>query len=302
MAPYCKATELHYVSSPATNIKIYQGAADPFWAQGTLPNGGYVAGIMVTAGMKNQELDEHKDPIHATVHYLSGTLLEPFEVHVRHIRKGKSFSNLSAKLIQRGTVRVRAQFIFGVTDPGDRPPLEPAHTPLYPPEPHARVTPLSIPPSGSTVVELPKELTFSPYILWSLDPSVPARHDRRTAAGDGDGGAEGGRYFMLRDPADKLTPNVLPFFADVCSGLLHFKRGRPSRRRDAHNGVYGTSRFVDYPQGRHNSNIELWTTPDDTTSEPGELGNWKPRQRCLLVASQVMLAVPVKGKKERRAS
>ncbi|KAI0263996.1 thioesterase-like superfamily-domain-containing protein [Gloeopeniophorella convolvens] len=312
MAPYSKASEVQQVSTSDGGVRVYRGRADPYWAHALL-SGGYLVGIIIRACADYQSSAVHKDPIHISAHFFSAATSNPpdLEVHVKLIRAGKGFSNLSAELIQQGTLRVTAHLVFGVLDPGPNPPADPAYAPLYPPEPQARTTPFRQPPSRCTAIPLPSLLKFGPYVLWAKDPTVEARHARLNAAGDGDGGFEDGRWFTLRDADDVVTTALLPFLADLHPGLLHDARGfapgvfptvamtvefkAPIPRGEAKTiGAYGSSRFVNHPQGRHGLDIEVWTAPDDIGGTPTRDENWREKQRCLLVAHHMTLAVPLK--------
>lgn len=43
---------------------------------------------------------EHLDPLHITAHYLYRNLTGPFEVHVKPVKHGRTFTNLTADFVQ----------------------------------------------------------------------------------------------------------------------------------------------------------------------------------------------------------
>jgi hypothetical protein len=57
--------------------------------------------MIVEACIQCQSSTAHRDPIHVTAHYLKAVSNAPFDVHVRTVKKGRRFSNVSANLIQK---------------------------------------------------------------------------------------------------------------------------------------------------------------------------------------------------------
>ena len=62
--------------------------------------------------------------------------------------------------------------------------------------------------------------------------------------------------------------------------------------------VYSRGKFVNDPSGRHDSYAEVWTAPTNI-GEGVEAGDWKDKQRCLAVATQMALVVPVEVNSRR---
>ena len=58
-------------------------------------------GLILEAVTKNQCGSPHPDPIHLTAHFIRPTSVGEFEVHIRVVKKGKGFVNLTANLVQR---------------------------------------------------------------------------------------------------------------------------------------------------------------------------------------------------------
>ena len=61
---------------------------------------GYVLGLVIEATIQHQTPSNHPDPIHVTGHFLKSTVVGPFEVHIRILKTGRSFTNVSAQLVQ----------------------------------------------------------------------------------------------------------------------------------------------------------------------------------------------------------
>lgn len=66
---------------------------------------GYALGLVVSACVSSQAQKTHTEIVHVTGHFLRTTSLGSYEIHVRTIRKGGSFTNLSAELIQKVQIR-----------------------------------------------------------------------------------------------------------------------------------------------------------------------------------------------------
>ena len=66
----------------------------------SLDTAGYVLGLILEAIIKNQAGSSHPHPIHLTAHFIKSTSIGPFEVHIRIVKRGKGFMNLTANLVQ----------------------------------------------------------------------------------------------------------------------------------------------------------------------------------------------------------
>lgn len=62
-------------------------------------------------------------------------------------------------------------------------------------------------------------------------------------------------------------------------------------------GIYSSARFM--TDGRHDEYVELWTAPTDVGSGAREDPNWREKQVCLAVSTQMALSIP--ESKSRRA-
>ena len=59
-------------------------------------------------------------------------------------------------------------------------------------------------------------------------------------------------------------------------------------------GLYATSRFL--IDGRHDEFVEVWTAPSSIGTSMGQAidPNWKEKQVCLAVSTQMALTIPIK--------
>ncbi|KAI0043954.1 hypothetical protein FA95DRAFT_1497832 [Auriscalpium vulgare] len=287
---------------------------------------GYILACLVQACVTRQADSSHPDPIHVTNYFLRGASIGPYEVHMRTVRAGKSFTNMTAELIQEGSVKLSAHLMFGVLDPALSPPSKQPFE-LLPPDAHARPTPFHTHPSLQSPVEFRPlfPLNFRPYLMRFEDPSIVQHHERLQLTGTGPGGRERGSWYRLPHAADTLTPGVLAFFADVFEDTLpplpsgplplarfptllmsvEFKAPIP-RAGGKHCtrtvGSYTACRFVNEPLGRHNIYLELWTAPAEVEAGRPLPDGWRDEQRCLLIANHMSLVGPVEVGGHRNAS
>ncbi|KAH6902923.1 hypothetical protein BKA70DRAFT_1111325, partial [Coprinopsis sp. MPI-PUGE-AT-0042] len=67
-------------------------------------------------------------------------------------------------------------------------------------------------------------------------------------------------------------------------GLEHSKRAV---------GLYSAGRFINHLQSRHEVYVEVWTAPSEIGKGRVEEG-WRDQQRCLAIATQMAISVPMK--------
>ncbi|KAI0263995.1 thioesterase-like superfamily-domain-containing protein [Gloeopeniophorella convolvens] len=307
MAPFNQASGAKYLSTSDDGTKIFGATADPVWTVGKVPHGGYILGIMIEAAAQYQAKSAHKDPLHATVHYLRAiSTTAPFEVSVKTIRRGQGFTNLTAEAFQKGVLKITSHLVFGVLEGGAAPGATPLV--LRRPDPRARQTPFQTPPSQTEPLKFQDIASFSNEIIWSRDNTIQGHHEELVRADEGPGGAEDGRYYELY-PGQAVTPAFLSFVCDSFPGLLPYPAGlkkvswfptvsmslefkTPIPRGTRTVGVFGASRFIEEPLGRHDFYAEVWTVPDNITDKGSKLPeNWRDEQRCLLVATQFAMVM-----------
>lgn len=57
-------------------------------------------GLIIEAALQRQLATTHPDLIHVTAHFIKSASVAPFEVHIRILKSGRAFSNLTADFIQ----------------------------------------------------------------------------------------------------------------------------------------------------------------------------------------------------------
>ena len=61
---------------------------------------GYVLALILEACLQYQSSRVHVDPLHVTAHFLRTTSVGSFKIHVRTLKIGNGFTNLTAELVQ----------------------------------------------------------------------------------------------------------------------------------------------------------------------------------------------------------
>ncbi|KAF8895618.1 thioesterase-like superfamily-domain-containing protein [Infundibulicybe gibba] len=277
---------------------VYQGSIDPQWSVGAYVVC-YVLALIVDACVHHQQSTTHPDPIHVTAHYLRTSSISPFEIHIRVIKHGKGFTNLSAELQQKGVTNIMTHLIFGVNAPS---PMDKVRLSIDPPSRYARRHPLKTHPAKSVATSLRHTWVFHPHVKWAEEAEVldrnkvdsPNRTDGSTVGG---GGLDWGAWFRFSDKEDKITNASLAFLVDIFQNLPTLlpkseRIGLTTRPFEHTVGLYSTGRFLTEPQGRHDAYVEVWTAP--TNIGEGEVDpNWRDKQVCLAVATQMALTIPI---------
>ncbi|KAH7106612.1 thioesterase-like superfamily-domain-containing protein [Auriculariales sp. MPI-PUGE-AT-0066] len=306
---------------------VFEGALHPEICVGSLPFGGHILAVVISAVQETIKDTPLPDVIHLAAYFLKAGEVGPCEVRVRYIRHGKTFNNLEVQLIQKGATRLTAQFIVGILiepqlDPISAPPLT-----LTPASPLYRRTPVGLHPSQAEAIQLPKFLRFRGGLRCAVDKLYDERN-RQKAGGANDssdinknGVLEYGALLELTHPEDEVTAVTMPIFADMFRSTpvlltaaegrtsitegagfnwfptmvlsIEFKHRLPRGPSVARNrvAIYSESRFL--TAGRHEVMIEVWTTP------PGVLGDarpplesdWREKMVCLAVSTQMALTM-----------
>ncbi|TDL23165.1 hypothetical protein BD410DRAFT_721555, partial [Rickenella mellea] len=264
----------------------------------------------------------HPDPIHVSAHFLRTTAANAkFEVRVQTIKVGRGFTNVVGELMQKGLNTITAHIIFGVLSNTAEPGV-PALT-LAPPSPYARRIPLNVHPSRATPTVMTRPWNFKHHVGMAEDASIAARNTRTGDESDKEdertSGMEWGAWFELTGKGERITPASLAFFGDIFKSLpelipkeerkglgiswfptmtmaIEFKAPIPTASSGKYSsrtvGLYHNGKFLHDPQGRHDAYVEVWTAPSEIGCG-GEEEGWKGEQRCLAVATQMGLTVPV---------
>ncbi|KAL5536530.1 hypothetical protein ACEPAF_352 [Sanghuangporus sanghuang] len=251
----------------------------------------------------------------------------PFEVHVKSIKGGSSMNNLQADLIQNEQIMVTTHLIFGVSALlNTESPQKTQMKTLVPPSPFARRIPLRTHPSCCPDIALHPSWNFKKHISGKEDPVFKRLNGAETrpslAAPDSNEreppGLEFGSWLTLEDEVDPLRSSMLPFCADIIKPLpellppevnpfvgktwyptltmtIEFKAPITlESHAEKTFGLYAVGRFFQEPLGRHETIIEVWTSPKHEAGKGSDFGNkaWRENQRCLVIATQTALCIP----------
>lgn len=320
MAPLTKAIHVQF-KEIRSDISVYHGTVDSDWTVFKVPNGGYILGLILESAIQRQSSSYHPDPIHVTAHFLRSAAIAAFEVHVRIIKAGKGFTNISADFVQEGTLRITTHIVFGVLASVSDPSLT-----IEPPSPWAKRTPLFTHPSMCPETPPRGWWNYKTHLKLADDPEY-----RKKYLGIPQGGMEWGTYLTLREPEEVITTPTLALMADTFRAVdqvrtegelrdirksswaptmvmtLEFKFPipKPSEHHASRTvAVYSAGKFMNDPFARHDTYIEIWTAPDNI-EEGIERKDWREHQRCLAVSTQMAILVPGevnarKGQKEAK--
>jgi len=330
MAPFHRALDLTLASSNGDR-KVYTGAVDDEWVIGAVPHGGYLLALLIEACIQSQADTNQRDPIHVSAHFLKTTFIAPYEIHVHTLKRGRGFTNISAELVQRESTNITAHFIFGTNV--DTSSVSP-HLNLLPPSPYARRIPLYTHPSKAVAAVQDRDVyrNFRRRIIMStehdtLAKNLPESPNRTNASTVGGGGLEWASWLEFVDKDDLITSPSLGFLADMFSNLptlvppserkglgiswfptmflaIDFKSPipRPSEHHANRTvGLYTNNQF--YNDGRHDARVEIWTAPSNF-GEGEDSGDWRDKQVCLAVATQMAYTLPMEvnlAKKDKMA-
>ena len=113
-----------------TDDRTWSAEVSPRWNIGNNPNGGYLLALAVRA---MQEASGRPDPLSTTAHYLSPPLAGPVTIEVDMVKPGRSYVNVTARVVQEGRERVRLLGVLGDLDAQQGPTRVAARPPALPP-------------------------------------------------------------------------------------------------------------------------------------------------------------------------
>ncbi|EPQ54419.1 hypothetical protein GLOTRDRAFT_139013 [Gloeophyllum trabeum ATCC 11539] len=321
MAPLSKAITIESSSFSGDDTSSHTGRIDPEWNVASIPNGGYVLALVVEACIKHQARTPLRDPIHVTAHFLRTTAVSVFEIHVHTLRTGKNFTNVAADFKQQNETKLTVHVIFGVLSSMDS-ASDPRPT-LAPPSPYARRIPLLTHPSELKATHWTRRpLGYASRIGVAEDPAIRQRNKEPTSCNYDAKELEWGAWFELAGAEEKITTPSIAFLADTFTSLpvllaqqeptgpyrtgnewfptltlsIEFKFPIPTSQEYARRtvGVHARGRYINNPQGRHETVVEVWSAPTNIGEDYGQIPqDWREKQRCLAVSSQMALIVPM---------
>ncbi|KAJ6630387.1 thioesterase-like superfamily-domain-containing protein [Mycena sp. CBHHK59/15] len=307
MAPFKTALVVRLANSESSigsASHCYSGDVDADWTVLHVPNGGYMLGFIVQSCLQSQASSEHPDPLHVSAHFLQAASISTFDIKLRILKQGRSFTNIIADLVQANHTCITAHFIFGKIPPS-RPIIALSSG-------YTRRHPLALHPSKGVVSDMPKAYTFSKHVRWAEDLSLLQQDTAR----NGGGVSLWGAWVELADSEERITPASLAFLTDCFKSMpvlfptsvtgvpesfwlptltlsVEFKAPipPPSAVHSARTvGVYVISGYSSDPQHRHDTFVEIWTAPSDI-GEGAEVESWRDAQVCLALGTQMQLVV-----------
>ncbi|KAK9899545.1 hypothetical protein P389DRAFT_1031 [Cystobasidium minutum MCA 4210] len=327
MAPLLQALQTRFTRKDK-DTTVYSGNVDPDWTIQAIPHGGYALGLVLDAAIKNQSSTNHKDICHCTAHFVRSALPKPFEVHIRNLKIGRGFSNITANLMQDGEIRIMTHLIFTTlpetpAEPSQRKLPTPENLTIVHPSPFARLMPIEKHPSKCKDSPIYHKFTFKKRMRWSEQWDQVARAVKRRQK-DGRGGAEWSGWVALVDESDEVTPSSLAFFADMFRNLpemlpkgqkpgvswfptmvmaIDFKFKIPRADGRFAKRTVGLHAYGNFMQdGRHDNSVEVWTAPCELGESGAKLDtDWRKDQFCLAVSTQMALTLPISVNEKRRS-
>lgn len=188
--------------------------------------------IIVSSVNSLQKATPHPDPTLLTAQFLrspnpnSGV---PIEVHVRTVKTGRGFKNLTADLYQSNILQVSAQLIYSRLPrlPNVHDPPSSSNMTLLPltPSRYATISPLLTHPSLLPLHPIPAsaeggrrwssnsifDFQRTNRYKWCEDPAIKIRREGRGENGENESGVklEWGAWFELNDEGEDLTSESL---------------------------------------------------------------------------------------------
>jgi len=86
---------------------------DPLWTVGDNPHGGYLLAMLARAAQADDPDGAHPHPLSASALYLAAPRVGPATITVEVLRRGRSASQVRARLLQQDRPHVEALFTFG---------------------------------------------------------------------------------------------------------------------------------------------------------------------------------------------
>jgi hypothetical protein len=129
----------------------YKVTLDPQWTVSGKPNGGYLLAVLARAAIADDPDGTHPHPLSASAVYLKPPDTGPAVVLVDVLRRGRTASQLRARLVQDDVPRMEALFTLGLLSDGARPAWVDAAPPELTPRDECPVSPVEPPGAGVRV-------------------------------------------------------------------------------------------------------------------------------------------------------
>ena len=186
----------------------YTASLDPEWTVSGNPHGGYLLALMARAAIAADDEGAHPHPLSASAVYVTPPAVGPATIAVEHLRRGRTASQLRARLLQDDRVRVEGLFTLGrLDDVGFDGWVDAAPPDVAPPE-GCPISPVTPPGTGVRVAMLD-------MVEQRLDPASFGDPARATAGHSGyEGGSGEFRGWLRFVDGTPFDPVSLLYVAD----------------------------------------------------------------------------------------
>ncbi|KIO33262.1 glycosyltransferase family 90 protein [Tulasnella calospora MUT 4182] len=308
MAPLSEAIRTTFKESLKDGTQIYECIADPQWTFGVVTYGGYSLGLVVDAARKLQTLTSHPDIIHLSSQFLRATVPGPMEIRILTVRTGKQFTNLTAEVHQKDTLKITIQLIFGNFERISKS----AEGGMSMPANYVPLHPLVVHPSKAKLAPPHWAQKFSMHYIHASDPYFEENNKLLSTEGGNIDGLMMGSWLRLIEAEDvKMSPTYIPFVVDMVQVpwailpeehtkgkeywnpsltiAIEFKCRLPLPPDHASHTLAIFSRKRHLKDGIWNDATEIWSAPSELGDEAtGEIDEkWREKMVCVAVASQV---------------
>jgi len=244
---------------------VYSAELVDGWDIFGMPNGGYVAAMMVRAMVA---ASSHKDPVSTTHHYLRPAKPGPVEIHLVKSRQGRTLSTVSGVLVQDGSEIIRSIATLATFDNLDGPHLFTAGPPdLASPDECVRSVGDEI-PNFVRRLDLRHDPRWAGYVMGepSGEPKMAGWVALDGAASDAPM-PDSSAITMFADcmPPTIFNTDIAPGWAPTVELTVHY-RNRPASQRLA---VTYTTRFI--TGGMMSGDVELWDEEGTLVAEARQL-------------------------------
>jgi hypothetical protein len=180
----------------------YAANLDPEWTVSGNPHGGYLLAVLANAAIAADDAGAHPHPLSASALYVTPPVVGPATVEVEHLRRGRTASQLRARLVQDGQTRVESLFTLGLLDEHGSETWVDAPPPAVAPLTECPRSPVAPPGAGVRVEMLD-------LVEQRLDPASFAHPGRPAGSFAGMAGGSGELRGWLRfadgEPFDPLS-------------------------------------------------------------------------------------------------
>ncbi|KAG8918960.1 hypothetical protein FRC01_001558, partial [Tulasnella sp. 417] len=279
MAPLSKAIKTELKATLKDGTQLYECIADPQWSAGAVTFGGYSIGLVLDATQRHQASSAHPDAIHISSQFLRAATPGVMQIKISELKTGSRFTNLTAELYQKNTLKATFQLIFGNFDQMSSSAMAGVSIPTS----HAPLHPFVAHPAEVKLTPHYGSLNFETHHSWARDDHFGDRNSREGRNVDG---LLAGAWFRLHEsPEVKMSPTYIPFFVDSGESTWHtlpkehtqgrhfwhpslsitieFKCRLPlSPEHASHTlGVFGWKRHL--RDGLWNDSTEVWSAPSE---------------------------------------